>query len=49
MGVEKKVLSIRLDEEMIEELRVSAKKENRTLSNLIETILKDHLKRKSSQ
>ena len=39
MGVEKKVLSIRLDEEMIEELRVSAKKENRTLSNLIETIL----------
>ncbi|WP_066645039.1 DUF6364 family protein [Christensenella timonensis] len=49
MGVEKKVLSIRLDEEMIEELRVSAKKENRTLSNLIETILKDYLKRKSSQ
>ena len=49
MGVEKKVLSIRLDEEMIEELRVSAKKENRTLSNLIETVLKDYLKRKSSQ
>ncbi|WP_082989510.1 ribbon-helix-helix protein, CopG family [Christensenella intestinihominis] len=45
MGVEKKVLSIRLDEKMIRDLRVCAEKENRNLSNLIETILKDYLKK----
>ena len=40
MGIEKKVLSVRLDEEFIDELKILAKKENRSLSNLIETVLK---------
>lgn len=43
MGVEKKVLSFRLDEETIEGLKALAEKENRSLSNLIETILKKHI------
>ena len=43
MGVQKKVLSIRLDENMIEALRVSAEQQNRSLSNLIETILKVYI------
>ena len=40
MGIEKKVVSFRLEESFIEELKELAKKENRTLSNLIETVLK---------
>jgi len=42
MGIEKKVLSLRLDEEFIKELRKIAKEENRSLSNLIETVLKNY-------
>jgi len=44
MGVEKKVVSIRLDDEMIEKMRRLAEKENRNLSNYIETILKNYFK-----
>ena len=44
MGIEKKVVSIRLKQEFINELQALAKKENRTLSNLIETVLKDYAK-----
>ena len=43
MGIEKKVYSFRFDEEMVEQLRVYAKAENRTLSNMIETILLQYL------
>lgn len=40
MGIEKKVVSIRLDEEVITELKKCAEEENRPLSNMIETVLK---------
>ena len=49
MGIEKKVLSIRLDEEFINELKIIAKNENRPLSNLIETVLKRYVSSKESQ
>ena len=44
MGIEKKVLSLRLDDELIEKLKLLAEKENRSLSNFIETILKKYIK-----
>lgn len=47
MGVEKKVLSLRLDESFIQELRQIAKEENRSLSNLIETVLKNYVAEKN--
>jgi len=43
MGVEKKVYSFRFDEEMVDKLRSYAREENRTVSNLIETILLQYL------
>lgn len=43
MGIEKKVLSLRLDEDFIEALKQIAKKENRSLSNLIETVLQAYV------
>jgi len=43
MGIEKKVLSLRVDEELIEKLKRVAEKENRSLSNCVETILKKYL------
>ncbi len=43
MGVEKKVYSFRFDEEMVDRLRGYAREENRTVSNLIETILLQYL------
>ncbi|MCL2755735.1 MAG: ribbon-helix-helix domain-containing protein [Firmicutes bacterium] len=43
MGIEKQVLSMRLDEELIEKLKKLAESENRTLSNYIETLLKKHI------
>ena len=43
MGIEKKVLSIRLDEGLINALKVIAKNDNRPLSNLIETVLKQYV------
>jgi len=46
MGIEKKILSMRLDEETINLLKGLAEKENRSLSNYIETILKNHIKNK---
>ena len=49
MGIEKKVVSIRLDEEFIEELKQCAKEENRPLSNLIETVLKTYIKDKKER
>lgn len=43
MGIEKKVVSMRLDEQFIEELREVAETQNRSLSNLIETVLKEYV------
>ncbi len=47
MGIEKRVYSFRLSEQMVEELQKHAENENRSLSNLVETILKNYLKRKN--
>lgn len=49
MGVEKKVYSFRFDEEMVERLRVYAKAENRTVSNMIETILLQYLSNRDDE
>lgn len=43
MGIEKKVLSIRLDEAFITKLKEIAKRQNRSMSNLIETVLKEYV------
>lgn len=43
MGLEKKVISVRLDEELIRKLKEIAEQENRSLSNLVETVLKDYV------
>jgi predicted transcriptional regulator len=48
LGVEKKVVSIRLDEEFIHELRAIAVEQNRPLSNLIETVLKQYVESKKA-
>ena len=48
MGIEKKVVSIRMDEELIAALKGIAKEENRPLSNLVETIIKQFLRSKNS-
>ena len=48
MGIEKKVFSVRLDEELIEKLRVIAETQNRTLSNLVETVLKRYAETKGT-
>lgn len=49
VGIEKKVYSFRFDEEMVEKLRVYAKAENRTVSNMIETILLQYLSKRESE
>lgn len=43
MGLEKKVISVRLDEEFIQRLREIAEGQNRSLSNLVETVLKEYV------
>ena len=43
MGLEKKVVSVRLDEAFSQQLREIAEKQNRSLSNLVETVLKDYV------
>ncbi len=49
MGIEKKTYSFRFDEEMVEKLRVYAKAENRTISNMVETILLQYLSKRESE
>ncbi len=46
MGIEKKTFSFRFSEEMVERLRIYAQEENRTLSNLVETVLLAYLREK---
>lgn len=42
-------LNIRLDELIIKELKAKADEENRTLSNLVETIIKDYLSKRGDK
>lgn len=49
MGVEKKVYSFRLDTEMVIQLQRFAEEDNRTLSNLVQTILKRYLEEKQNK
>jgi len=44
MGLEKKVFSFRLDEDLIDILKKISVRQNRTLSNLVETVLKEYVK-----
>lgn len=46
MGLEKKVVSVRLSEETIEKLKLYAEQENRNLSNIIETVLLNYIKKR---
>ena len=43
MGIEKQIISARLDDDTLDKLKRICEKENRSLSNLIETILKRYL------
>ena len=52
VGIEKKVYSFRLEDSLVEDLQKYAKQQNRKLSNLVETILKQYVaeeKRKEAQ
>lgn len=49
MGIEKKNHSIRFPEELIEKLRYFAESENRSLSNMIETILKNYVEEREAR
>ena len=42
MGIQKQVVSTRLDDELFEQLKSLAESENRTISNYVETVLKLH-------
>lgn len=44
MGVEKKVYSFRFEEELMNDIRKIAEEQNRSLSNFVETTLKNHVK-----
>ena len=47
MGLEKKVVSVRLEEELISKLKEAAEKQNRSLSNLVETVLKEYVSKEN--
>lgn len=49
MGIEKKTYSFRLEENLVEQLRVYAKEENRNLSNMIETILLQYVSNREAR
>lgn len=44
--IKTKPYQIRFDIELLEQLQIQAQKENRSMSNLIQTILKDYLNQK---
>lgn len=48
MGIEKKNFTFRLNEELVDKLRLCAKNENRNLSNMVETILINYIEQKFS-
>ena len=43
MGLERKVYSFRFESSLMERISEEAKRENRSLGNMVETILKRHL------
>lgn len=43
MGVERKVYSLRLTEEIAEKVRMYGQMENRNFANMVETILKNYI------
>ena len=49
MGIEKRTYSFRFSEEMVEKLRACPEAENRTLSNMIETILLQYLSKRDEE
>jgi len=49
MGIEKQVFSVRLEEALVERLKELSLKENRSVSNYVETVLKQHIRSKSGQ
>ena len=49
MGIEKKTFSFRFDESMINKLKLYAEAENRTLSNMVETILLQYLAKREQE
>lgn len=49
MGIEKKTFSFRFDESMVDKLKSYAEAENRTLSNMVETILLQYLAKRESE
>ena len=49
MGIQKKVFSMRLEEELIDKLKEIAVQENRPLSNLVETVLKNYVADKKNK
>lgn len=46
--MQKKIKSIRMDCDTIERIQKIAKKENRTFSNVVNTILKEQIKNEAS-
>lgn len=49
MGIEKKVYSFRLETQLIERLQTYANEENRSLSNMVETVLKRYVAQKDKE
>jgi len=45
----KKQLPVRVDEAVLKKLQEFSKKDNRTLSNYVETVLKNHVNRKKGR
>lgn len=43
MGIEKKTYSVKLNEEFVMRMKYFADKQNRSLSNFVETILKEKM------
>ena len=48
MGIEKKNFTFRLNEELLDKLRLCAKNDNSKLSNMVETILINYIEQKFS-
>lgn len=42
MGIERKVVSVRMDEDLLQQLKEIAQKQNRPFSNLVETVMKEY-------
>ena len=49
MGIEKNTCTFRLDEELLIQIKEYAAAENRSVSNYMETLVKDHIKSKKEK